>query len=111
MKGRGVNEQKTKPEMGNSKWRRRNQERFSLLSLIYLLLWIFKLTCWLLAGLSCFHFTMYATLDLWLSSLRSLPGEMDETDTPRSKRYNEDAISLAPSTTESIIVEGEQLCE
>lgn len=34
---------------------------------------------------------------------------MDETDTPRSKRYNEDAISLAPSTTESIIVEGEQL--
>uniref|UniRef100_A0A3P8QQV2 Rho/rac guanine nucleotide exchange factor (GEF) 18b n=1 Tax=Astatotilapia calliptera TaxID=8154 RepID=A0A3P8QQV2_ASTCA len=48
---------------------------------------------------------MYATLDLWLSSLRSLPGEMDETDTPRSKRYNEDAISLAPSTTESIIVE------
>uniref|UniRef100_I3J075 Rho/Rac guanine nucleotide exchange factor 18 n=1 Tax=Oreochromis niloticus TaxID=8128 RepID=I3J075_ORENI len=91
--------------MGNSKWRRRNQERFSLLSLIYLLLWIFKLTCWLLAGLSCLHFTMYATLDLWLSSLRSLPGEMDETDTPRSKRYNEDAISLAPSTTESIIVE------
>uniref|UniRef100_A0A3Q0REK4 Rho/rac guanine nucleotide exchange factor (GEF) 18b n=1 Tax=Amphilophus citrinellus TaxID=61819 RepID=A0A3Q0REK4_AMPCI len=48
---------------------------------------------------------MYATLDLWLSSLRSLPGEMDETDTLRSKRCNEDAISLAPSTTESIIVE------
>lgn len=95
--------------MGDSKWRRRNQERFSLLSLIYLLLWIFKGTCWLLAGLSCF--TMYATFDLWLSSLRSLPGEMDETDTPRSKRYNEDAISLAPSTTESIIVEGEQLSE
>lgn len=50
---------------------------------------------------------MYATLDLWLSSLRSLPGEMDETDALRSKRCNEDAISLAPSTTESIIVEGE----
>uniref|UniRef100_A0A3B4T877 Rho/Rac guanine nucleotide exchange factor 18 n=1 Tax=Seriola dumerili TaxID=41447 RepID=A0A3B4T877_SERDU len=48
---------------------------------------------------------MYATLDLWLSSLRSLPGEMDETDALRSKRCNEDAISLAPSTTESIIVE------
>uniref|UniRef100_A0A3B4FIL4 Rho/rac guanine nucleotide exchange factor (GEF) 18b n=1 Tax=Pundamilia nyererei TaxID=303518 RepID=A0A3B4FIL4_9CICH len=91
--------------MGHSRWRRRNQERFSLLSLIYLLLWVFKRTCWLLAASRCFHFTMYATLDLWLSSLRSLPGEMDETDTPRSKRYNEDAISLAPSTTESIIVE------
>uniref|UniRef100_A0A669DZN3 Rho/Rac guanine nucleotide exchange factor 18 n=1 Tax=Oreochromis niloticus TaxID=8128 RepID=A0A669DZN3_ORENI len=39
------------------------------------------------------------------NSSASLPGEMDETDTPRSKRYNEDAISLAPSTTESIIVE------
>lgn len=50
---------------------------------------------------------MYATLDLWLSSLRSLPGEMDETDALRSKRCNEDAVSLAPSTTESIIVEGE----
>ncbi|KAM7388212.1 hypothetical protein PAMP_024404 [Pampus punctatissimus] len=35
----------------------------------------------------------------------SLPGEMDETDALRSKRCNEDAISLAPSTTESIIVE------
>lgn len=98
-------------EMGHSRWRRRNQERFSLLSLIYLLLWVFKRTCWLLAASRCFHFTMYATLDLWLSSLRSLPGEMDETDTPRSKRYNEDAISLAPSTTESIIVEGEQLSD
>lgn len=32
---------------------------------------------------------------------------MDETDALRSKRCNEDAISLAPSTTESIIVEGE----
>lgn len=50
---------------------------------------------------------MYATLDLWLSSFRSLPGEMDETDALRSKRCNDDAISLAPSTTESIIVEGE----
>lgn len=50
---------------------------------------------------------MYATLDLWLSSLRSLPGEMDETDALRSKRCNEDTISLAPSTTEPIIVEGE----
>ncbi|KAG7230735.1 hypothetical protein INR49_019548 [Caranx melampygus] len=35
----------------------------------------------------------------------SLPGEMDETDALRSKRCNEDAISLAPSTTEPIIVE------
>lgn len=51
---------------------------------------------------------MYATLDLWLLSLRSLPGEMDENDALRSKRCNEDAISLAPSTTESlVIVEGE----
>ena len=32
---------------------------------------------------------------------------MDETDALRSKRCNEDAVSLAPSTTESIIVEGE----
>uniref|UniRef100_A0AAQ4PR59 Rho/rac guanine nucleotide exchange factor (GEF) 18b n=1 Tax=Gasterosteus aculeatus aculeatus TaxID=481459 RepID=A0AAQ4PR59_GASAC len=48
---------------------------------------------------------MYATLDLWLSFLRFLPGEMDETDAVRPKRCNEDAISLAPSTTESIIVE------
>ncbi|XP_030584092.1 rho guanine nucleotide exchange factor 18 [Archocentrus centrarchus] len=39
------------------------------------------------------------------SSSGSLPGEMDETDTLRSKRCNEDAISLAPSTAESIIVE------
>lgn len=51
---------------------------------------------------------MYATLDLWLSSLRSLPGDMDETDALRARRYNEDAVSLAPSTTESIIVEGER---
>lgn len=41
------------------------------------------------------------------SSRRSLPGEMDETDALRSKRCNDDAVSLAPSTTESIIVEGE----
>lgn len=41
------------------------------------------------------------------SSHRSLPGEMDETDALRSKRCNDDAVSLAPSTTESIIVEGE----
>lgn len=47
------------------------------------------------------------TLDLRLSSLRSLPGEMDETDALRFRRYNEDAVSLAPSTTESIVVEGE----
>lgn len=80
-----------------------------------LLLWAFICTCWLLnlfrlpqaIGLSCISVSMYATLDLWLSSLRSLPGEMDETDAVRSKRCNEDAISLAPSTTESIIVEGE----
>ncbi|XP_053286158.1 rho guanine nucleotide exchange factor 18 isoform X2 [Pleuronectes platessa] len=39
------------------------------------------------------------------SSSGSLPGEMDETDALRSKRCNEDAISLAPSTTESIFVE------
>ncbi|KAM3619498.1 uncharacterized protein V6R79_009228 [Siganus canaliculatus] len=39
------------------------------------------------------------------NSSGSLPGDMDETDALRSKRYNEDAISLAPSTTESIIVE------
>ncbi|XP_026160604.1 rho guanine nucleotide exchange factor 18 isoform X2 [Mastacembelus armatus] len=39
------------------------------------------------------------------SSSGSLPGEMDETDALRSKRCNDDAISLAPSTTESIIVE------
>ncbi|XP_029906256.1 rho guanine nucleotide exchange factor 18 isoform X2 [Myripristis murdjan] len=39
------------------------------------------------------------------SSSGSLPGEMDETDTLRFKRLNEDAVSLAPSTTESIIVE------
>lgn len=53
------------------------------------------------------YLNMYATLDLWLSSLRSLPGEMDETDALRFRRYNEDSISLAPSTTESIVVEGE----
>lgn len=39
------------------------------------------------------------------SSSGSLPGEMDETDALRSKRCNEDAVSLAPSTTEPIIVE------
>uniref|UniRef100_A0A8D2ZTK0 Rho/rac guanine nucleotide exchange factor (GEF) 18b n=1 Tax=Scophthalmus maximus TaxID=52904 RepID=A0A8D2ZTK0_SCOMX len=39
------------------------------------------------------------------NSSGSLPGEMDETDALRSKRCNEDAISLAPSTTESILVE------
>ncbi|XP_072294090.1 rho guanine nucleotide exchange factor 18 isoform X1 [Eucyclogobius newberryi] len=39
------------------------------------------------------------------SSSGSLPGEMDETDSLRSKRCNEDVISLAPSTVESIIVE------
>lgn len=50
---------------------------------------------------------MYAPLDLWLSFLRSLPGEMDEIDALRSRRYNEDAVSLAPSTAESIVVEGE----
>lgn len=31
---------------------------------------------------------------------------MDETDALRFRRYNEDAVSLAPSTTESIVVEG-----
>ncbi|XP_072245594.1 rho guanine nucleotide exchange factor 18 isoform X1 [Leuresthes tenuis] len=39
------------------------------------------------------------------NSSGSLPGEMDETDGLRFKRCNEDAISLAPSTAESIIVE------
>lgn len=47
-----------------------------------------------------------AILDLHLSSLRSLSGEMDETDAGRFKRYNDDSISLAPSIAESIIVEG-----
>ncbi|TNM88028.1 hypothetical protein fugu_006249 [Takifugu bimaculatus] len=42
------------------------------------------------------------------SSSGSLPGEMDETDALRSKRCNDDAVSLAPSTTESIIVEDSQ---
>lgn len=40
-------------------------------------------------------------------SFRSLSGEMDETDAFRIKRCNEDIISLAPSTTESIFDEGE----
>ncbi|XP_020780469.2 rho guanine nucleotide exchange factor 18 isoform X2 [Boleophthalmus pectinirostris] len=39
------------------------------------------------------------------SSSGSLPGDMDEMDSLRSKRCNEDVISLAPSTVESIIVE------
>ncbi|XP_037324974.2 rho guanine nucleotide exchange factor 18 isoform X2 [Pungitius pungitius] len=69
-----------------------------------------------------FHGPPGMTVSLWgtsthsasstaTSSLRhhnssgSLPGEMDETDALRPKRCNEDAISLAPSTTESIIVE------
>ncbi|MEQ2313576.1 hypothetical protein AMECASPLE_003363 [Ameca splendens] len=39
------------------------------------------------------------------SSSGSLPGDMDETDALRSKRCNDDAISLAPSIAESIIVE------
>ncbi|XP_038163871.1 rho guanine nucleotide exchange factor 18 [Cyprinodon tularosa] len=39
------------------------------------------------------------------SSSGSLPGDMDEADALRSKRCNDDAISLAPSITESIIVE------
>ncbi|XP_076008957.1 rho guanine nucleotide exchange factor 18 [Genypterus blacodes] len=39
------------------------------------------------------------------NSSGSLPGEMEETDALRSKRFNEDTVSLAPSTTESIIVE------
>ncbi|XP_061883750.1 rho guanine nucleotide exchange factor 18-like isoform X3 [Entelurus aequoreus] len=40
-----------------------------------------------------------------LSIPATLHGEMDETDALRSKRCNEDTISLVPSTTESIIVE------
>ncbi|XP_031431015.1 rho guanine nucleotide exchange factor 18 isoform X2 [Clupea harengus] len=39
------------------------------------------------------------------SSSGSLPGEMDETDAGRIKRFAEDTVSLAPSTTESIIVD------
>uniref|UniRef100_A0A3Q3XHZ8 Uncharacterized protein n=1 Tax=Mola mola TaxID=94237 RepID=A0A3Q3XHZ8_MOLML len=39
------------------------------------------------------------------NSSGSLPGEMDEADALRSKRCNDDAISIAPSNTESIIVE------
>lgn len=50
---------------------------------------------------------MHVRARVLLSSRRSLPGEMDETDALRSKRCNDDAVSLAPSTTESIIVEGE----
>ena len=38
--------------------------------------------------------------------IRTLPGEMDETDAFRIKRLADDTVSLAPSTTESIIVEG-----
>lgn len=83
-----------------------------MLSFISLLLCICKYTRWLkslfmLLPADSISVSMYATLDLWLSSLRSLPGEMDETDALRSKRCNEDAISLAPSTTETIFVEGE----
>ncbi|XP_040039482.2 rho guanine nucleotide exchange factor 18 isoform X2 [Gasterosteus aculeatus] len=71
-----------------------------------------------------FHSTPGMTVSLWGPSSQSataasvlghslrhhnssgfLPGEMDETDAIRPKRCNEDAISLAPSTTESIIVE------
>uniref|UniRef100_A0A8C8H8V5 Rho/rac guanine nucleotide exchange factor (GEF) 18b n=1 Tax=Oncorhynchus tshawytscha TaxID=74940 RepID=A0A8C8H8V5_ONCTS len=50
---------------------------------------------------------MYVTLDLWRSSFRSLPGDMDEMDSLRFgiKRFNEYAVSLTPSTTGSIIVE------
>uniref|UniRef100_A0A673BKZ6 Rho/rac guanine nucleotide exchange factor (GEF) 18b n=1 Tax=Sphaeramia orbicularis TaxID=375764 RepID=A0A673BKZ6_9TELE len=51
------------------------------------------------------HFSMYSTLDLRLLSLRSLPGEMDETDALRFKRCNEDAISFVPSTAETTIIE------
>ncbi|XP_034386005.1 rho guanine nucleotide exchange factor 18 isoform X3 [Cyclopterus lumpus] len=79
-----------------------------------------------LDGHSGFHSTPGMTISLWGTSTHttsftapsslghslrhhnssgSLPGEMDETDALRSKRCNEDAISLAPSTTESIIVE------
>uniref|UniRef100_A0A674B0E4 Rho/rac guanine nucleotide exchange factor (GEF) 18b n=1 Tax=Salmo trutta TaxID=8032 RepID=A0A674B0E4_SALTR len=45
--------------------------------------------------------------DLWRSSFRSLSGDMDEPDSLRFgvKRLNEDAVSLAPSTTDSIVVE------
>uniref|UniRef100_A0A3B3UW71 Rho/Rac guanine nucleotide exchange factor 18 n=1 Tax=Poecilia latipinna TaxID=48699 RepID=A0A3B3UW71_9TELE len=39
------------------------------------------------------------------SSSGSLPGDMDEIDSLRSKRCNDDAVSLAPSIAEPIIVE------
>lgn len=35
---------------------------------------------------------------------------MDEVDTFRIKRHTEDTISIAPSTAESVIVEGEDVC-
>ncbi|KAK5870297.1 hypothetical protein PBY51_024948 [Eleginops maclovinus] len=57
---------------------------------------------------SAAHSSSYTSANASLlhnNSSGSLPGEMDETDALRSKRCNEDAISLAPSTTESIIVE------
>ncbi|XP_066503243.1 rho guanine nucleotide exchange factor 18 [Hoplias malabaricus] len=39
------------------------------------------------------------------NSSSSVAGDMDEVDAFRIKRFSEDAVSLAPSTTESIIVE------
>ncbi|XP_061680506.1 rho guanine nucleotide exchange factor 18-like isoform X2 [Syngnathoides biaculeatus] len=45
------------------------------------------------------------------SSSGSLPGEMDENDSLRFKRCNEDTISLVPSTTESIVVEDAHYAE
>lgn len=56
---------------------------------------------------TCLWGKMHVRASVLRSSRRSLPGEMDETDALRSKRCNDDAVSLAPSTTESIIVEGE----
>lgn len=44
-----------------------------------------------------------------MCSGRSLLGEMDETDALRSKRCPDDTVSLAPSTTDSFVVEGEWL--
>ncbi|XP_057697059.1 rho guanine nucleotide exchange factor 18 isoform X2 [Corythoichthys intestinalis] len=49
--------------------------------------------------------TFYLGHSLHHSSSGSLPGEMDEPDTLRFKRCNEDTISLVPSNTESVIVE------
>lgn len=44
---------------------------------------------------------------LALLCFSSITGEMDEVDAFRIKRHTEDTVSIAPSTAESVIVEGE----